>query len=304
LSRLVETLAQRQLLVVTGKGGVGKSTIAATLGLALLGVGRRVLLLEVDPRESLYPLLGVPPSGGQVVQVLPDLYVQNLLPRNVLDKLVREQVRLGPLADRVLQSSVYQHFADGAPGLKEMAVVAHALRLVRGTTGDGSPEVDLVILDGPATGHGISLLEAPLLVSEVIRDGPIGRQGGELSEFVRDQRRCGVVVVTTAEEMPVQEALELIDALERRLSRRPDLVLVNELYPSCAADPVGDPDDEHPALLLWRERHQVNDRQLKKIEAAWDGPRIDLPLLPLDRGPDLVAALREHLDGSMDEVSR
>jgi anion-transporting ArsA/GET3 family ATPase len=299
LSRLVEKLASRQLLVVTGKGGVGKSTIAATLGLALVGAGRRVLLLEVDPRESLYPLLGVAPSGGRVVQALSGLYVQNLLPRTVLDNLVREQVRLGPVADRVLQSPVYLHFADGAPGLKEMAVMAHALRALRGEAGDGSPEVDLVVLDAPATGHGLSLLEAPLLVSEVIRDGPVGRRGSELSAFVRDERRCGIVVVTTAEEMPVQETLELIDALVRRLARSPDLILVNELYPPFTGDGAADADTAQPALALWRERRQVNDRQLAKIEAAWDGPRVDLPLLPRDRGPELIAALRESLERSL-----
>lgn len=304
MSRLVEKLARRKLLVVTGKGGVGKSTITATLGLALVGAGRRVLLLEVDPRESLYPLFDVAPAGGRVVQALPGLFIQNLHPRTVLDNLVREQVRLGPVADRVLRSPVYQHFADGAPGLKEMAVIAHALRLVRGGAGDGSPEVNLVVLDAPASGHGITLLEAPLLVSEVISDGPIGRQGEELSKFVRDQRRCGIAVVTTAEEMPIQETLELIDALERRLSRRPDLVLVNELYPPVAGDVAGDPGAVHPALALWRERRQVNDRQLAKLGAAWDGPRVDLPLVAMDRGPDLVAALRESLERSTSEIRR
>jgi anion-transporting ArsA/GET3 family ATPase len=290
----LQQLGSKRLLVVTGKGGVGKSTLSATLGLILVRAGKRVLLLETDPRESLYQLLDVPPSGGAIVQVVPGLFVQNLQPRDVLDQLVREHVRLGVLADRVLSSPVYRHFAEGAPGLEEMAVIAHAQRVVDSRAGKNAPTVDLVVMDAPATGHGLSLLEAPLLVSEVICDGPVGRLGGKLARFVRDPALCGVVLVTAAEEMPVQEAVELIDALEVRFSRGPDLVLVNGLYPPCEAGPLEGPNQGQ--LPLWRERRGVNERELDRLSEAWSGLRIDLPLLPLDRGPDLVAALQERLE--------
>jgi hypothetical protein len=159
------------------------------------------------------------------------------------------------------------------------------------------PEVDLVVMDAPATGHGLSLLEAPLLVSEVIRDGPVGRLGGKLARFVHDPALCGVVLVTAAEEMPVQEAIELIDALESRFSRGPEMVLVNGLYPPCDEGALDRSNGER--LPLWRERRGVNDRELRRLAEIWDGPRIDLPLLPLDRGPDLVAALQERLEPQM-----
>jgi anion-transporting ArsA/GET3 family ATPase len=128
----IEALSRRQLLVVTGKGGVGKTVVSAILGRALAAAGRRTLVVEVDPRENLHQMMGLPPSGGDIVAAGPRLWVQNLKPRQVLDQIVREQLRLELLTRRVLDSPVYQHFATGAPGLKEMAILGHALRLLRG----------------------------------------------------------------------------------------------------------------------------------------------------------------------------
>ncbi|MGH9362510.1 MAG: ArsA family ATPase, partial [Thermoanaerobaculia bacterium] len=128
----LDGLRRRELLVVTGKGGVGKTTVAATLGKSLAAAGRRTLVLEVDPRENLHQMVGLPPSGGVIVPVEPRLWVQNLKPVEVLDAVVREQLKLEPLVRRVLDSPIYQHFALGAPGLREMAILGHALRLLRG----------------------------------------------------------------------------------------------------------------------------------------------------------------------------
>jgi anion-transporting ArsA/GET3 family ATPase len=296
----IHRLASRQLLVVTGKGGVGKTTLAATLALALAAVDRRVLLLETDSRESLHALLDIPPSGGRAVEAAPGVRVQNLRARDVLDRLVRERLRIGAISRRVLESPVYTHFAEGAPGLKEMALIYHARAAAGGGRRDGDA-VDLVVLDAPASGHGLTLLEAPLLVSEAIRDGPIGHMGAELAAFVGDPLRCGVVLATSAEEMPVQETLELISAMRKRLEREPDLVLVNGLYPPCDAGETRERAEDRAMLELWRERRAVNDRQLGRLARGWSGPRIELPLLPLDRGPELVAALRVRLESGTAE---
>jgi anion-transporting ArsA/GET3 family ATPase len=276
---------------VTGKGGVGKTAMAATLGRALAEAGRRTLVVEVDPRENLHQMLGVPPSGGEILPAGRDLWVQNLKPRQVLDEVVREQVRIEFLVQRVLQSAGYEQFAAAAPGLKELAVLGHAYRLRTGIQ-SGAPELDLVILDAPATGHGVALLTAPRLVSEVIRQGPFGRMAGELSGWIADPKRCGVVVVTQAEEMPVEEASELIDTLAERLGRTPDLLIANGLYPPLAGVEAGGDDAADPAVDLWRRRRALNDRELETLRARWPGPLVELPKLPLDRGPALIDALK------------
>src|SRR5579863_1247953 len=160
---LAARLGRCQLLVVTGKGGVGKTAVAASLGRLLADAGRRVLVLEVDPRENVHQMLGVAPSGGAIVPAGPRLWAQNLKPEEVLDAIVRERLRVEFLVRRVLGSPVYTQFSAGAPGLKELGILGHVLRLLRGAAGPGAPQLDTVVLDAPATGHGIRLLTAPIL---------------------------------------------------------------------------------------------------------------------------------------------
>jgi hypothetical protein len=300
---LLDSLARKGFVVVTGKGGVGKSTVSAVLARRMAATGRRVLVVEVDPRENLHQLLGAPPSGGEIADVGGGLSLQHLKPRSVVDRVIEERVRIGAVVRRVQASAVYEHFVDGAPGLKELAILEHARRQL------DEGRFETVILDAPATGHGVSMLRAPLLVSAVVEGGPFGRIAAGIAELVRDPGRSAVAVVTQAEEMPVQEALELRRMMAEELDRRPDLLVVNGLYPplpderrrpgkgagggppgAAAGEPEGVPD----ALVdLWRRRRAVNLRELARLEAEW--PRgtawIELPLLPVARGPELVAAL-------------
>ena len=292
---LLDTLARRQLLVVTGKGGVGKTAVSAVLGRAFAERGRRVLVVEVDPRENLHQMLGVPPTGGEILAAGPRLWVQNLKPRQVLDAVVRERLKLDLLANRVLASPVYHHFADGAPGLTEIAILGHALRLVRGIQ-KGAPELDMVVLDAPATGHGVRLLASPLLVSDVIRNGPFAEMAGELAAMISDPERCGIVAVTLPEEMPVQEVLEMREALRGQVKKDPEALVINGLYPPAPPD-LGK-DDE--LVALWRRRRLLNERELARLRAEWTGPRLELPQLAMNRGPALTTLLQRCLEQAVD----
>jgi len=283
-------LEQLQLIVVTGKGGVGKSTISAALGAMLANRGRKVLLVEVDPRENLHLLLDTPPSGGEIVEAASNLWLQHLEPRRLLDDLVMEKLKVGPLVRKVLSSPVHLHFTEGAPGLKQTAVFGRALRLVEGHGPKQLRRPDVVILDAPASGHGIAWMTAPHLVSEVISSGPIGHMAVEIAAFLEDTSRFGSVVVTTAEEMPVQESLELIEAMADRLDRQPEIVVVNAVYPPLPARAGRD-----KSTRLWARRRAVNEHELARLAERWDGPIAEVPLEPIDAGPTLVGMVGEHL---------
>jgi anion-transporting ArsA/GET3 family ATPase len=289
---LLERLARCRLVAVTGKGGVGKTTLAATLARLLAERGRRVLLIEVDPRENLHHLLDVPPSGGAVTRVDTRLWLENVQAVRVLEGLVRQKVAVAALARKIVGTTVFRQFVEGAPGMKEMAVLGHAMQVARG---EAKPKVDVVVLDAPATGHGMSLLWAPLLVSEVVGKGPLGRLAGEVADLVRDPEQVAVVIATTAEEMPVQEALELIAGLRERLGRPPELLVVNGLYPPFPLHPGRVAAGVKGAVALWRQRRAVNEGELERLASAWHGPRVELPLLAVERGPALVTALGDHL---------
>lgn len=281
-------LTARQFLVVTGKGGVGKTVVTALLGRLLASEGRRVLLLEIDPRANLHELAGSAPSDGEVVAVGPNLFLQNLKPAQVMAEVVRDQLKIEMLVRRVTASPIFTHFVDAAPGLKEVAILGHAWRALHGHGPAAKLGVDAVVLDAPATGHGVALLTAPVVVSGVVEQGPFGQMAGELAGFVGDATRSSIVTVTLAEEMPVQEALELRAALQEKIHRTPDVLVVNGLYPPV---PSSRRQGAETGEDLWQRRRAINDRELARLAREWQGPRVELPLLPVNRGPELVSSL-------------
>ncbi len=296
-----DRLIRRQLIVVMGKGGVGKSVMTAVLGQLLAARGRRTLILEVDPRENLHQLLDIPPSGGEIVKVGDNLQLQNLKPRDVVDWIVERQVKIGFLVRRVRKSPIYHRFVEGAPGLTQMAILGHATRLVRGDL--AAPAIDTVVLDAPATGHSIYLLTAARLVSEAIGEGPVAYLANQVAEFVAEPEKAGLVMVTQAEEMPVDEALELRQALDQELGRAPDLLVTNGVYPPPPPTPtVAGSDGDGELASLWRRRRRVNEVELERLAEAWPGPQIELPLLPIDQGPELVGELRRRFEAALAEL--
>lgn len=281
--RPLREVADGQLVLVTGKGGVGKSTVAAAVAWQLADAGRRVLLLEVDPRESLHPLLGVAPSGGVAVPVTPALTLQSLRPRQVVDREIVERVPFGWIARQVLGSPIYRHFVDGAPGLEPLAVLEHLRRQLESG-------FDQVVVDAAATGHALAQLRAPRLVAEAVRSGPFARLAGRLAGLVADPRRTRAVLVTLAEEMAVEETGELAATLREEIGLEPALLVVNQLIPALPA-PAAAPS---PAVRLWGRRRELQQMQTRRLLGGWTGPWRELPWLALPEGPALVAALADR----------
>lgn len=279
----MELSADLELVVVTGKGGVGKTTVAAALAWRLAR-RRRVTLLEVDPRESAHRLFDVPPSGGEPVRVAERLELLHARPRRVVDDLVRDKLKVGPLVRRLQASPIYDHFVDGAPGLKELAFLRYAHELVSGPR--RKRRTDCVVLDSPATGHALSLLSAPGLAAEAIGSGPIATLARDVATWLGGAG-TGLVLVTLAEELPVTETLEAAEAIGAVLDKAPEAWIANAIYPAL---PEGFQAQE-PVAKLWRDRRAVNERELARLARAVGDDVVTLPLMPIHEGKRLVEEL-------------
>ncbi len=204
---IVERLLQRRLVILSGKGGVGKSTVGAALALIAAEQGRRTLLLEVDAPLEAARYLEAPPSGPEPVEVRPNLFTANLDPRGVMDEYVRHAVRIELLARRILESPIYDRFFSSAPGLKELMLLGKVMILEEEASGFARrPRWDLIVLDAPATGHGLSFLRVPLVASQAIPVGPVGTNARRILKLLRNPKKTALVMVAIPEEMAVVEA--------------------------------------------------------------------------------------------------
>jgi anion-transporting ArsA/GET3 family ATPase len=228
----MRSVFDRELLVVTGKGGVGKTTIAAALGLAAAAAGRDTIVVEVGQETRLPSLFGVRPSQpGLECTLAGNLSSISIDP----DRALLEWLQLlgGRVSGRVLASSgTFQYFAAAAPGAKELVTMVKVHQLTRGQKARGrSGAHELVVLDAPATGHALGMLGSPHTFGAIARVGPIAGQTRRVQELLESPARSAYLAVALATEMAVTEALELQDGLHAKLGRDLEAVLVNALLP-------------------------------------------------------------------------
>ncbi|HEX4483291.1 MAG TPA: ArsA family ATPase [Solirubrobacteraceae bacterium] len=223
---------QRELLVVTGKGGVGKTTIASALGLLASERGSSTIVVEVGEQARLPELLGAPAGEAGVEHELrPNLSSLSI----DLDRALMEWLQSlgGRVSGRLLaSSSTFQYFAAAAPGAKELVSMVKIWELTQARRWRGrGRRYDLVILDAPATGHALGMLGSPRTFGAIARVGPIAGQAERVRDLLEDPERSSYLAVAHATEMAVSETLELQDKLREQLGRELDAVLVNGVLP-------------------------------------------------------------------------
>jgi anion-transporting ArsA/GET3 family ATPase len=244
------SLLERQLIVVTGKGGTGKSTVACALGLIAARQGLRAIVVELGDQHRLPALFGQPhpPGSGKEVELESGLWSTSIDP----DKALIEWLRTlgGRLSVRMLAaSSTFHYFAAAAPGAKELISMVKVRELCeRSPAGNRKPRVDddvahrgagssaqtpydLVVLDAPATGHALAMLRSPQTFAAIVRVGPLADQAQRVRALLEDPRRTAYVAVAHAAEMAISETLELEQGLRQTLGRELDTVVVNGTVP-------------------------------------------------------------------------
>lgn len=219
------TLVDRELLFVTGKGGVGKTTVAASLGLLAARLGKRTLVCEVDAKGTLAGAFECAPLKFAPAEVQPGLFAMAMDTEDSLHEYLSLQLRL-PLVARIgLLARTLDFVANAAPGVKEILTVGKLTYEVR------KRHYDVVVVDAAASGHVVSQLASPQAINDLVHVGVVADQTRWMIDILSDPARTGVVVVTTPEEMPVVETIELAGRL--REETRVDLagVVVNRVLP-------------------------------------------------------------------------
>ena len=277
-------------MIVTGKGGVGKSTVSAALALLAARAGKRVLVCEVNAQERVAPLLGGAPSGSAIREVLPGLFTVNVTPPDAMREYGLMVLRFKTIYDAVFENRLVRYFLRVVPALAELVMLGKILHEAKAEE-RGRPRWDLVVVDAPATGHAVQLLRVPSALVDTIPGGPLRHDAEWMEALLVDPARTSLAIVTLPEEMPVNEAIDLDAQVRGVLGIHRGALFVNAMPPARfgaeevarlaaladAGPPLG---PAARAARLQAIRAEQAARYLERARAALDLPATVIPLIP------------------------
>jgi anion-transporting ArsA/GET3 family ATPase len=302
--------ATTRVVIVAGKGGVGKTTVAAALARTAARAGLRTLIVEVEGKSGLPGLFGqsglgyeesvLHPGGGPGGDA--DVAARTLTPDDALLEYLRDH-GMGRISKRLAASGALDVVATAAPGIKDILILGKVKQL------EVEGRFDLIVLDAPAAGHAISFLRSPRGLIDAVSVGPINAQAREALDMLTDPTRCQVVLVTLPEETPVNELVETAYALEDEVGIALGPVVVNGLFddlPGLDADPAeaassagaglhpGEAAALHEAAAFRLDRMALQGEQVDRLAGRLPLPQLRLPyVFRTDLGPDDVERLAD-----------
>jgi anion-transporting ArsA/GET3 family ATPase len=309
----VRSLLQRRLIFVTGKGGVGKSTVATALGVLAARRGLRTIVAELSNQDTVRRAFGQEGQTFEEVQLGERLFTISVDPQQAMEEYLK--VKTGAVGQALGSSRYFNAFAMATPGMRELLSVGKVWELSQHERRTADAHAyDLVIVDSPAAGHGVGILRTPRTFAEIARVGPIAHQGRSIAATIADPDFTAVVAVTTAEEMPVNETLWLRDALAAE-DLPLDGVIVNARYPERFAA------KERKTLLAARKaagsslaggalaaalseqaRARSQSAELERLSAGLQMPLLELPYLFAETiGAPELEVLADALDRGLPE---
>lgn len=277
--------ASSRVLIVAGKGGVGKTTASATLALAAARAGRSVLLVEVAGRSATAPMFGADAPGYEETTVYDEADRGSVRCRSITpdDALVEWLTTHGfaRIAKRMAKSGLLEIVATATPGIKDLLVLGRIKAL------EGAAAADLIIVDAPAAGHAVQFLQAPVGVRDTARTGVLNRQALEVLEMLNDPTRCRAMLVSIPEETPVNELIETAFAVEDEVGLALGPVVINGILPP--VDGLDDPPpsgltpaeaaDARMAAELRRDRLALQAEQLGRLQSQLPLAQLRMPQL-------------------------
>jgi anion-transporting ArsA/GET3 family ATPase len=308
-------LLDRRLHVVVGKGGVGKTTVAAALAMLFARRGQRTLAVEMDSTGHLPKLLGAAGPAATPQPVSRNLHVLSVQGRAALEEYLGLVIPVKRLLQTVFSSRIYQYFVAAAPGLKELMTVGKIWYEATREEG-GRPSWDAIVVDAPATGHSLQYLRMPQAARDTFGAGLVQREAAKIVGLLQDASTTAVHLVTLAEEMPVAETLETSEQLRDALHMPLGWVVVNRLhrrrFPAdvvtaleAAATSQG---AERSLLTCIAERAAeesgwaaINEANLARLRADVAGaPLLELPFLFVEEfGSDQLVQLSTALEAAL-----
>jgi len=240
----------KRVLIITGKGGVGKTTLAATLALAARDIGKKVLLVEIGSTPNPGRLFGIQVPVYREVMIESGLWVMSLDPYLALEEYLLSTIKIKTIVNFFMENQVIRYLTQAAPGWRELITIGKVWQLERQTEGyKQRPRYDLLVVDAPATGHGISFLRVPQVILNTLKFGPIKQQTLEVQKLLLDPMRTMMICVCLPEEMPVNESLEIYNAAREILNISFGYFVVNMVTSPLAGDRTEKHLDEIAALF-------------------------------------------------------
>jgi anion-transporting ArsA/GET3 family ATPase len=305
----VPELLDKRLVFVTGKGGVGKTTVAVALGLRAAAAGKRTIVCEVASQENASRIFDHAEVGFHEVEMDENLWSISIDPDESMREYVLLQLKVRAMRDLLFRSRIFSYLAAATPGLKELVTIGKIWELAQlDRKVKSGRKYDLVIVDAPATGHGIGFLQTPRTFAAIARVGPIHSQAQRLDSFITDQEQTGVAIVALPEEMPVNESAALEHDLREEVGVAVDRIYMNGLYPERFSRPEAErlaelADSENGAVraaaraaLSEHGRARSQRAQLARLRRRVKAPVKSLPFLfEPELGPEAARALAGRL---------
>jgi anion-transporting ArsA/GET3 family ATPase len=275
--------------------------VAAALGLVAAARGLRTIVAEVARRDDVSRALGG--EGMHEEELAPGLHHLSIDPEHAMELYLADQLP-SALADLLASNRTFSYLAAATPGMRELLTVGKVWELAQDDRRTpGAERYDLVVLDAPATGHGVAVLSAPRTFAQTARVGRIARQGRTIDAMVCDPDRTGVIAVARPEEMPVNETLALQDALRDDVGLEVELVVCNGMLPqrfSAADARTLEAAPDGPEVRAARHAHAragAQRTQLRRLRRRARAPVTTLPHV-FDDG-DRLATLARELEGTL-----
>jgi anion-transporting ArsA/GET3 family ATPase len=234
-SMSLEAIFDKRIIFMTGKGGVGKTTLSVALAWAAQERGKNVILMEVDNSPNLRYILGRDIPVYKETRVAPRLSVFTLEPFKALEEYAALQIKVAAAARLFLNNRFVSYFMQAAPGWRELVTVGKIWHTHQRTVGRGKnrrPEYDMIVVDAPATGHGLSFLRVPAIFADILKFGRMQSQTNDLLDMLRDPERTVVNVVSLPEEMPLNEAVTLVNTAKSVMGMQVGVTFMNGVHPA------------------------------------------------------------------------